>query len=113
MNIVPSPPPPGNHPPRRSVFREELDRLRGLYESADRKAKSAATAADRALAEDLRREADASFWAASAELGDLFLLLLRHCLDHRKDALRAYLMQVLGDDFRDLADAVALAEGRP
>jgi hypothetical protein len=83
-----------------------------LYERADGIAKSAQTAADRAHAEDLRREASASFWEASVELGDLFLLLLRHAIDHRPEAVRAYLMKALGEDFQELADAVALVEGR-
>jgi len=102
-------PPP---PPRRSLFREELGRLRAMYEHADRLARTAETAADRTLAEDLRREAEASFWAASAELGDLLLLMLRHAIEHRRDTVRAYLMLVLGDDFQELGDAIALAEGR-
>jgi hypothetical protein len=103
---------PHGPPPRHSIFREELGRLRALYEEADRLARSAATAADRAQAEDLRLEADASFWAASMELADLFLLLLRHCIDHRKDVLRAYLIRVLGEDFQELADQIGLLEGR-
>jgi hypothetical protein len=99
-------------PPRRSIFREELGRLRALYEEADRLAKSGESAADRARGEDLRREADATLWAASMELADLFLLIQRHAIDHRRDTVRAYLMLVLGPDFQELADQIALVEGR-
>jgi hypothetical protein len=104
----------GNGRPHgRSIFREELGRLRAVYEEGDRLAKSGESAADRARGEDMRREAEASFWAASVELGDLWLLLFRHAINHRKDTVRAYLMLVLGDDFRELADYIALVEGRP
>jgi hypothetical protein len=93
--------------PMRSFVRDELCCIGGRFEAADRRAKQAATLADREQAEEEARAAEGDYWAAEMELADLVLLLLRQATAHRRDALRMYLLEILGDEIVEIAVAAA------
>jgi hypothetical protein len=96
----------------RSLIRAELDRITERFDAADRRAKRATTIEDREAAEAERQDAAAEFWAASADLADLFLLLFRHATKHQPDALRAYIVALLRPELDPIAQAIANLEGR-
>jgi uncharacterized damage-inducible protein DinB len=86
-----------------SLLRAELHRLAEAFAAADRAAWRARVFLDRGdeRAEGERLEALGQFEAASRQLADLLLLLLRHALRHRAGALRGLLHDALLDeDFR-------------
>ena len=96
-------------------MRADLNGIAERFAAANDRAHRAAVtedAAGLAAAEDERFEVAGEFWAAGQELGDLLMLLLRHALDHRPDALRMYLTEALKPELQPLAAAVAKLEGR-
>jgi hypothetical protein len=97
----------------RSLVRGEIAAITERFEAADRRAKRAATLADREQAEAERREANGDFWAAGEDLADLLLLLVRYAITHRPEALRAYLADVLRPELEPILDAVVKLEAKP
>jgi hypothetical protein len=81
-----------------TALRQTLAGVLERYAAAVRQGHAADTPGDRQRAEALRDEIAAEFWALSAELGDLQLLLLRHCVRHEPDKLRQELMGLLAPD---------------
>jgi hypothetical protein len=81
-----------------TALRQTLAGVLERYAAAVRQGHAADTPGDREAAERLRDEIAAEFWALSAELGDLQLLLLRHCVRHEPDKLRQELMGLLAPD---------------
>jgi hypothetical protein len=106
---ISSTPPAGNDSRVSSLFNRELQRLAEKFADADAQLWRARVRGDKGeleAAEDERQKANGDFFAATQEMADLFLLLLRQCLALRKDALRLYLADALSDDFAELADAI-------
>jgi hypothetical protein len=94
------------------LLRAELARIAERFEQAERRAKSASTIEDREAAESERREAEGDFWAVTADLADLLLLLFRHAITHQPDALRAYIVALLRPELDPMAEAIANLEGK-
>jgi hypothetical protein len=93
----------------RTGVREELLQIAERFATADQRMHRAAVRGDqgdREAAAWERSEARGDYQAASRDLADLLLLLVRHALEHRPDALRLYLRELLADA---IADAVAAA----
>ena len=82
------------------------------FDAADRRIRQARTIPDREAAEAERRETMGDYYAASAALGDLFLLLFRHAMQHRQEALQTHLVSLLDPELDQLADAIAESERR-
>lgn len=84
---------------RPSLLRNEIATIAERFGSADKQLKAAADGTEREEAERERMEAAGEFWAASNDLAQLFLLMLRHAL---KENLFAYIsrppLQVAGMD---------------
>jgi len=95
-----------------SAVAAEMKRIAGRFEEADRRAKAAASFADRAAAEAERLEAEGEFLAVGRATADLFLLLLRHALRHRADELRGYLTGVLRPELKNLIRLVTSRRGK-
>jgi hypothetical protein len=99
---------------RTSLLRADLQRLAEKFHAAGDAAHRAAVALDlgaRNDAEDLRLDLQGEYHAATNELADLLLMLLRHALDHRPEALTLYLAEALRPELEPLAEAVAGLEG--
>jgi hypothetical protein len=96
-------------PATRGAIREHLAEIAERYAAAERRewqARVQGDAGDLAAAELERQEAQGDYHAASLELADLLLLLLRHAIRQRPDALRDLLLRVLTDPVTDIALAV-------
>jgi hypothetical protein len=106
--------------PQRSVaprpipqrLRDELGSIADRYEAAREAERRAATIEDRELAEEARRDAVGQYWAASRDLAELPLLLLRHALQSRSEELAMYLAEALRPELTPLAEAIAVLERR-
>jgi hypothetical protein len=94
----------------RSLVRREIDRLTTEWEEADRLSRQAPTHADREKAEEERRELAGRFWSLREQLADLCLLLLRYAREHREDALRLYLLDVLRPALVELVREILAAD---
>jgi hypothetical protein len=96
-------------------LRSELRALAERFDAAANRAYRAAVTEDqpaREAAEWERLEAFGAYEAAGRDVADLLLLLLRHCLRHRPEALADLLAEALQDELRPLAAAVADLQGR-
>jgi hypothetical protein len=104
MPSIPDRPDGGNgrRESARSLVRREIDRITNEWAEADRLTRQAPNFADRETAEERRRELAGAFWSLQEQLADLHLLLLRYCLQHRPDALKMYLLDVLQPALLDL-----------
>jgi hypothetical protein len=100
-------------PSRRRELVRSLARIAARFEEADRRTRHAQTLADREDAEAERREANGAFRAAGKDLGELFLLLFRHALAHRPEALQMYLADALRPELAPVLEALAKLEVRP
>jgi hypothetical protein len=98
--------------PVRSLLGREVLRIGEAFEAADLLYQTSHDPADKELGEELRRRATAEFWSCGEQMADLFLTLLRYCLAHRPEALRRYLMDVLGPELTPMMKAVAEMEGK-
>ena len=67
---------------------------------------------DREAAEDERRAALGEHFAAGQAIADLGLLVVRHALAYRQEALAAYLADALRPELQAIADAITRLEGR-
>lgn len=94
----------------RSLLRVDLIAIAERFDRADQLARRAQTQADREAAEALRRDAAGQLWASQLDLADLFLLLLRQALQHRRAALASYLTEALQDELEPIAATVARLE---
>jgi hypothetical protein len=98
-----------------SLLRADLLRVAERFQEASDTAWRAAVAVDagaRDAAEEERWAAAGAFHAAREELADLGLLLLRHALELRADAVRLYLSEALRPELQALAAAIVELEGR-
>jgi hypothetical protein len=95
-----------------SLIRAELAQIAERFEAADRRAKRAATIADREAAEAERREAGGDFWSAGNALGELGVLFVRYARQYQPDALRLLLVEVLRPELEPLAQAITKLEAR-
>ncbi len=93
-------------------LRVDLLRVAERFETADRRARTAAMLTDREAAEAERREAAGEFHAGGSDLADLLLLLLRMAARHEPDALRTALVELLRPELAPLVSALARLEGR-
>jgi predicted Zn-dependent protease with MMP-like domain len=96
--------------------RQELRRLCDVWEAAEKAVREARAAGESdARAQLARSEALADWHAASASLGDLFRLLLRHALKHHADALRQALVGLLRPELEPFLETVIRLKkgGRP
>jgi hypothetical protein len=98
-----------------SLLRDDLLRIAERFQAASDTAWRAAVAGDadaREAAESKRREAAGEYHAAREALADLGLLLLRHALELRPDAVRLYLLEALKPELQAFARAIVELEGR-
>jgi hypothetical protein len=98
-----------------SQIRADLLAIAELFGDADTRSWRARALREQGEAERAeveREDAAGKFWRASTELADLMLLLLRHCLQHRRVALSMYLSDALRDPLSELAEAIVRLEGR-
>ena len=96
-----------------SGLRADLLAIAGKFHRADKQAWRARVLGEQgklAEAEDARMDANGEYYAASWDLADLLLLLLRHALMHRRDILRQYLADALAPELTELAEAIVRAE---
>lgn len=96
-----------------SAVRAELDRIADQFDRADRRrAKAAATIADREAAEAEQQEAAGIYWSAGESLTQLLLLMLRFAIEHEPDLLRERLVEALRPELEPLAEDIARLEDR-
>ena len=96
----------------RSAVRRDLAAITERFEEGTRRLWQARTTEDREQAEAIRRDAEGLFFSAREQLADLFLLMLRCCVELRGEALRMYLTESLAPELDAIANVVANQEGR-
>src|SRR5258707_403575 len=101
-----------HRPEARSLLRAELTQIAERFAAADCRVKRPTTIEDCEAPETERREGAGDFWAASADLADLLLLLFRYATAHQPDALRAHIVALLRPELDPIAEAVAKLESR-
>ena len=106
-------PPPADATPGNagSVVWAELARLLERLDAAHRACRAATGLPDREAAEAVRREAAGELWYFRQGLADLALLLIRHALEYRREALCASLAEALRPELDLLAESIAKLEG--
>ena len=94
-------------------LRAELGSYADRMAAADRHAREATTQADRDVAEQQRREAMGRHYALEMDMADLFVLLLRHAIEHRPHEVRLLLADALRAELAPIIETIARLEGAP
>jgi hypothetical protein len=104
-----------DQPKPASLIRAELARIVQGWEAADQLALKVGTLgqqSDREAAEQARLDAAGQFLAFESELADLLLLFFRLAIKHQREALSAYLAELLSPELDPIIEAVLRMEGK-
>lgn len=102
--------PPASNGSTSSLLCAELGRIADRFDAAERLARHSRSQIEREAAEAARLDALGEHWAASMDLADLLLLLVRKAMQHRPDALRTYLVDLLRPELEPISEALIRLE---